>query len=114
MSRVKAQQSVLVYFYFWANSRHWPCGAVRQRLLRVLGRLPLKDEAAYTGGRRPRSLRGGNRGTGSLGGAGAMEIVVLAVVARCAWLAGFGGRGAAGGGEGGARRGALRRQWIRV
>ena len=30
--------------------------------LRVLGRLPLKNEAARSGGRRPRSLGGGNRG----------------------------------------------------
>jgi len=72
-------------------------------MLRLLGRLPLKDEAAYPGGRRPRSLRGGNRGTGSLGGAAAMEIVVLAVVARCAWLAEFGPREAVAGGDGVAR-----------
>jgi hypothetical protein len=39
-------------------------------LLRVLGRLPLKAGATHSGGRRPRSLRGGNRGTCSLGGAG--------------------------------------------
>src|SRR5260370_36178285 len=79
-------------------------------MVRVLGRLPLKDEAAYTGGRRPRSLRGGNRGTGSLGGAGAMEIVVLAVVARCAWLAEVGPREAVARGGGGARGGPLRRR----
>src|SRR5260370_41450670 len=61
-------------------------------VLRVLGRLPLKDEAAYTGGRRPRSLRGGKRGTGSLGGARAMDVVVLAVVARRGWVGGVGAR----------------------
>ena len=38
-------------------------------LLRVLGRLPLMDDATPASGRRPRSLKGGNRGTGSLGGA---------------------------------------------
>ena len=38
-------------------------------MLRVLGRLPLMDEGSHSGGRRPRSLRGGNRGKGSLGGA---------------------------------------------
>ena len=38
-------------------------------LFRVLGRLPLKDDATHSGGRRPRSLRGGNRGPGSLDGA---------------------------------------------
>jgi hypothetical protein len=31
-------------------------------MLRVPGRLPLKDDATQSGGRRPRSLRGGNRG----------------------------------------------------
>jgi hypothetical protein len=30
--------------------------------LRLLGRLPLKNDAAGSGGRRPRSLDGGNRG----------------------------------------------------
>src|SRR5688572_31712508 len=40
-----------------------------QLLLRLLGRLPLKDDAACSIGRRPRSLKGGNRGPGSLGGA---------------------------------------------
>ena len=35
-------------------------------LLRVVGHLPLMDEATDTGGRCPTSLRGGNRGTGSL------------------------------------------------
>jgi len=38
-------------------------------MLRVLGRLPLMDDATHTGGRRPRSVRGGNRGPSSLGGA---------------------------------------------
>ena len=38
-------------------------------LLRVLGPLPLKDEATGSGGRGPRSLRGGNRGPGWHGGA---------------------------------------------
>ncbi len=41
-------------------------------MLRVLGRLPLMDGVACSGGRRRRSLRGGNRGglriTGSLRG----------------------------------------------
>src|SRR5712691_7857257 len=32
--------------------------------LRLLGRLPLKIDAARSGGRRPRSLDGGNRGPG--------------------------------------------------
>src|SRR5712691_4519170 len=38
----------------------------RERLLslRLLGRLPLKIDAARSGGRRPRSLDGGNRGPG--------------------------------------------------
>jgi hypothetical protein len=42
---------------------------LRLLLLRVLGCLPLKDDATHSGGKRLRSLKGGNRGTGSLGGA---------------------------------------------
>src|SRR5262249_32247795 len=62
-----------------------------------------------SGGRRPRSLRGGNRGPGSLGGA-AMGIVVLPVVARCAVVVEFGPGEAGGDGDGGARRVTLRRR----
>jgi hypothetical protein len=46
----------------------WLIAAIRattielQGSLRLLGCLPLKNEAARTGGRRPRSLGGGNRG----------------------------------------------------
>jgi len=36
----------------------------RLESLRLLGRLPLKIDAARSGGRRPRSLDGGNRGPG--------------------------------------------------
>jgi hypothetical protein len=39
-------------------------------LLRVLGRLPLKDDVTQASGRRRRSLKGGNRGKVSRGGAG--------------------------------------------
>jgi len=40
----------------------------RPLLLRVVGHLPPMDEATNAGGRCPTSLRGGNRGPGSLGG----------------------------------------------
>ena len=41
------------------------------------------DDATASGGRRPRSLKGGNRGPGSLGGAaGTMGILGLAAVYR--------------------------------
>jgi len=67
------------------------------------------DDATDSGGRRPRSLRGGNRGTGSLGGAGrTMGIVALAVVARSVRVAEFGQREAIVDGDGVPRRGFLR------
>jgi hypothetical protein len=44
-------------------------GAIRVKVLRVLGCLPRKDAAAGWGGGRPRSLRGGNRGKVRLGAA---------------------------------------------
>ena len=52
-------------------------------LLRVLGCLPLLDDATGSGGRRPRSLKGGNRGPGSLGGAAStMGILAFSEVHR--------------------------------
>src|SRR5262245_41620655 len=78
-------------------------------LLRVVGHLPLMDEATDTGGRCPTSLRGGNRGTGSLGGAARpMGIVTLTVVAESVRLVEFGQRRAIADGNGVARRGWLR------
>jgi hypothetical protein len=51
------------------------------------------DDATGSGGRRPRSLKGGNRGPGSLGGAaGTMGILALAVVYRLVRLAEIGQR----------------------
>ena len=41
---------------------HFLKAIYRPFLLGVLGRLPQMDGAAHSGGRRPRSLRGGNRG----------------------------------------------------
>ena|SRR5216683_7481560 len=54
----------------FARPARWPTvfcfHARRESLLslRLLGRLPLKIDAARSGGRRPRSLDGGNRGPG--------------------------------------------------
>jgi len=98
-----------------ASSALWPApdplpGATdRPLLLRVVGHLPLMDEATDTGGRCPTSLRGGNRGTGSLDGAGrTMGIVALTVVVGSVRLVEFGqGRAIADGNEA-ARRGSLR------
>jgi len=44
------------------------------KVLRVLGCLPLMDSAACSGGRRPRSLRGGNRGQKEVRRCGALEL----------------------------------------
>ena len=67
------------------------------------------DGATDSGGRRPRSLKGGNRGTGSLGGAArTMGIVALTVVAGSGRLVEFGQRRAIADGDGVASRGWLR------
>ena len=49
------------------QSRHAKDITQSTRLLRVLGCLPRQDGASGTCGRRPRSLRGGNRGREGLG-----------------------------------------------
>ena len=78
-------------------------------LLRVVGHLPLMDEATDTGGRCPTSLRGGNRGPSSLGGAArTMGMVALRVVAGSVRLVEFEQRGAIADGQGVARR-----RWLR-
>ncbi len=48
-------------------------------LLRVVGPLPLMDGVTCSGGRGPTSLRGGNRGGSSLGGAAGAVYGDLAV-----------------------------------
>src|SRR5262245_18710111 len=86
-----------------------PGRARRLELLRVVGHLPLMDEATDTGGRCPTSLRGGNCGTGWLGGAArTMGIVALRVVAGFVRLVEFEQGRAIADGNGVARRGPLR------
>jgi len=85
-----------------------------RKLLRVVGHLPLMDEATGRGGRCPTSLRGGNRGPGSLGGAArTMGIVALAVVAGSVRLTESGWREAVADGDGVAKLGSLSRRICR-
>ena len=80
-------------------------------LLRVVGHLPLMDEATGTGGRCPTSLRGGNRGPGSLGGAArTMGIVASPVMGGSVRLAESGWREAVADGDGVAKPGSLGRR----
>ena len=67
------------------------------------------DDAPDSGGRRPRSLKGGNRGPGSLGGAArTMGILALAVVYRLVRLAEIGQHEAIVDGDGVRRQGYAR------
>ena len=71
--------------------------------------MPALDEATGSGGRRPRSLKGGNRGPGSLGGAvGTMGILALAEVYRLVRLSEIGQHEAIVDGDGVRRQGYAR------